>query len=168
MVNLRDVDRLRNELHGMVDALPDQALPFAQTALVECRNQWSRDITVSSLTRVDHLAMWVTDLARARAFYERWFHAMPGAIYSSSHRPFRSYFMTFGQGARLELMTTPGEPPRLAHIALATGSRDAVDLLFKRMKADGIQTLSEPRQTGDGYYEAVVGDSEGNLVEITV
>ena len=64
-------------------------------------------------------------------------------------------------------MTMAKEPSRPAHIAIAVGSRDAVDRLVERMRTDGITIASEPRLTGDGYYEAVVIDSEGNLIEIT-
>jgi lactoylglutathione lyase len=35
------------------------------------------------------------------------------------------------------------------------------------MEAAGVPVVSSPRLTGDGYYEAVVTDTEGNLVEIT-
>ena len=72
-----------------------------------------------------------------------------------------------GSGARLELMESPAEAPRMAHIAISVGSREAVDSLIEEMKAVGVPIVSGPRVTGDGYYEAVVIDSEGNLVEIT-
>ena len=64
-------------------------------------------------------------------------------------------------------MASPGEPPRMAHIAVSVGSREAVDCLIEEMEAAGVPVVSRPRLTGDGYYEAVVTDSEGNLVEIT-
>jgi lactoylglutathione lyase len=79
-----------------------------------------------------------------------------------------SYFLSLGCGARLELMTSPGEAPRHAHLALSVGCRDAVDQLVKEMEAEGVRILSVPRVTGDGYYEALVTDSEGNLLEITI
>jgi lactoylglutathione lyase len=75
--------------------------------------------------------------------------------------------VSIGNSARLELMKMAEEPAHLAHIAISVGSRDAVDRLVERMRADGIGIASGPRLTGDGYYEAVVIDSEGNLVEIT-
>jgi 2-haloacid dehalogenase len=116
---------------------------------------------------IDHASAWVGDLGRARAFYERWFQAKPGPMYSSSTRDFKSYFLSLGSGARLELMTAPGESPRPAHLALSVGSRDAVDRLVKEMATAGVRIVSRPRLTGDGYYEAVIADSEGNLLEIT-
>lgn len=43
----------------------------------------------------------------------------------------------------------------------------AVDAKTAQLVADGFPLLSGPRTTGDGYYESVVQDPEGNLVEIT-
>jgi 2-haloacid dehalogenase len=117
--------------------------------------------------QIDHAAAWVTDLERARTFYERWFKATPGPKYSSSTRDFKSYFLSLGSGARLELMASPAESPRPAHLAISVGSREAVDHLIKEMQAEGVRVVSPPRLTGDGCYEAVIADSEGNLLEIT-
>lgn len=75
--------------------------------------------------------------------------------------------MSLGSGARLELMTAPGECPRPAQLALSVGSRDAVDRLVKEMETAGVRIVSRPRLTGDGYYGAVIADSEGNRLEIT-
>jgi lactoylglutathione lyase len=86
-------------------------------------------------------------------------------MYSSSTRDFCSYFLSLGSGARLELMKSPGESPRAAHLAASVGSREAVDHLIKKMQESGVQIVSPPRVTGDGYYEAVIADSEGNLLE---
>ena len=117
--------------------------------------------------KIEHAAWWVSELERACSFYERWFKATKGPKYSSTKRPFTSYFLSLGSGARLELMASPGEAPRMAHIAVSVGSREAVDRLIEEMKSAGVHIVSDPRQTGDGYYEAVVTDTEGNLVEIT-
>ena len=117
--------------------------------------------------KIEHAASWVSDLERACSFYERWFKATKGPQYSSTTRPFTSYFLSLGSGARLELMASPGEAPRMAHIAISVGSREAVDCLIEEMKAAGVPIVSSPRLTGDGYYEAVISDSEGNLLEIT-
>jgi lactoylglutathione lyase len=121
-----------------------------------------------SVARIEHAAAWVSDLERARTFYERWFSATSGAKYSSLKRNFTSYFLSLGSGTRLELMTSPGEAPRHAHLALSVGSRDAVDRLVKEMHAAGVCIVGAPRITGDGYYEALVTDSEGNILELTV
>jgi len=116
---------------------------------------------------IEHVAAWVLDLERARSFYERWFHAASTPEYSSAKREFRSRFLSLDGGSRLELMVSPQEAPRPAHIAIAVGSRPAVDRLVTEMEKAGVQIISAPRVTGDGYYEAVIADSEGNLVEIT-
>jgi len=127
------------------------------------------------MIRLEHAALWTRDLERSRAFYERWFGATAGAPYASATtRGFRSYFLTFPDGgARLELMTVPeladaARAPAVgwAHVALSLGSREAVDALAARMAAAGVPVVSAPRTTGDGYYEAVVRDPDGNLVEI--
>ena len=116
---------------------------------------------------IGHAAAWVADLDRACAFYVQWFGGVPGPLYRSERRPFASRFVSIGNSARLELMTMAGEPARPAHIAISVGSRDAVDRLVERMRTSGIGIASGPRLTGDGYYEAMVIDTEGNLVEIT-
>jgi lactoylglutathione lyase len=127
--------------------------------------------------RLEHVAVWTHDLERLRAFYARWFGARAGSLYRSATRPgFASYFLTFPDGGgRLELMSVPElDRPAVApavgyaHLAMSVGSREAVDALAARMRADGVPLLSPPRQTGDGYYEAVVADPDGNMVEITV
>lgn len=122
---------------------------------------------LGSRAHIEHVAAWVLDLDRARSFYERWFHAASTPEYSSTMREFRSRFLSLDGGSRLELMVSTQETPRHAHIAISVGSRPAVDRLVKEMEQAGVQIVSGPRVTGDGYYEAVIADSEGNLVEIT-
>jgi catechol 2,3-dioxygenase-like lactoylglutathione lyase family enzyme len=121
----------------------------------------------AAVGRIEHAAAWVSDLERACRFYQRWFGATIGSKYVSTTRPFTSCFLTLSSGARLELMNTADETPRMAHIAVSLGSRDAVDCLVGAMRAAGMAIVRGPRVTGDGYYEAVVTDTEGNLVEIT-
>jgi len=127
--------------------------------------------------RVEHIALWTHDIDRLRAFYESYFGAQAGPFYRSRTRTaFTSYFLQFpGAGARLELMSTAGlaSAPRgpavgYAHVALAVGSEAAVDALAARLQADGVRIIGVPRRTGDGYYEAVIADPDGNTVEITV
>lgn len=126
--------------------------------------------------RLEHVAIWTTDLERLRAFYERYFDARAGERYRSATRPgFTSYFLTFPHGdGRLELMAAPGLAATAgaaavgyAHIALTVGSRADVEALTERMRGDGVRVVSGPRQTGDGYFESVVADPDGNEVEIT-
>jgi len=135
--------------------------------------------------RIAHIALWTRDverLERLRAFYERHFGARAGAAYHSTRQPgFVSYFLDLAGGAQLELMTVPAtavssgvEPsdaaaprPGYAHIALSLGSAGAVDVMTARLARDGVPVHSAPRWTGDGYYESVVADPDGNLVELT-
>jgi lactoylglutathione lyase len=126
-------------------------------------------------TGVHHVALWVLDLERARAFYVDRLGGRAGPRYDNERTGFRSYFVSFGPGARLELMSRDGVAAAdrtatvqgFAHLALSVGSRTAVDACVAALEAEGVTVESRPRQTGDGYYEAVVLDPEGNRVEIT-
>jgi lactoylglutathione lyase len=127
--------------------------------------------------KIEHVALWTNDLERAKKFYCTYFGGQPNNKYVNGAKQFSSYFLTFNGGARLELMQKPGLQPAnpaqnnaagYVHLAFSTGSRDAVDHLTDRLRHDGYPVLGEPRTTGDGYYESVVADPDGNLVEITV
>jgi lactoylglutathione lyase len=122
---------------------------------------------------IEHIGMWVRDLDAAAGFYARYFGARVGALYRNPRKGFESRFLEFDSGARLELMTRTDVGARsaaellgLAHVALAVGDEAAVDALAARLRADGVAVDSGPRRTGDGYYECVVRDPEGNRVEI--
>lgn len=126
--------------------------------------------------KIEHIALYVHDLEGAKEFFRRYFGGQPNAGYHNRNTGFRSYFLTFGDGARLELMARPGlaAPENQAlrtgyiHLAFSAGSREAVDTLTARLAADGWPVVSGPRVTGDGYYESCVAGVEGNLIEITV
>ncbi len=128
--------------------------------------------------RIEHVAIWTRDLERLRAFYETYFQAESGDKYTNEAKGFESYFLTFESGARLELMSMPGVPETkddrdrqftgLIHIAISTGSKDQVDALTQRLDADGHVIADGPRRTGDGYYESVAFDPDGNRIEITI
>lgn len=128
------------------------------------------------MIRIEHVAVWTRDLDRLSAFYQSYFAAIAGPRYRSARRPFESVFLSFPGGARLELMCLPdlaepnrsGESVGLAHVAISTGSRQAVDALTLRLRGDGYTVVDGPRTTGDGYYESVVLDPDGNRLEITV
>ncbi len=123
--------------------------------------------------KIEHVALWVTDLELVKAFYEKYFEAKAGDRYHNPKTRFSSYFLSFDEGSRLELTNKKHLSPRIAdalgygHIALAVGGKEAVDEKTALLVADGFPLLSGPRTTGDGYYESVVQDPEGNLVEIT-
>ena len=130
--------------------------------------------------KLEHVAIYTKRLEVLREFYEKYFDAKPNEKYTSKKEPnvvFESYFLSFESGARLELMTRTDVPQAenpngvetagLTHIALSVGCADDLDRLFMRLKGDGVSVVSEPRTTGDGYYEACVLDPDGNRIEIT-
>lgn len=127
--------------------------------------------------KIEHIAVWSKDIDRLREFYQDYFGAQPSSKYSNKDTGFESYFLTFAGGARLELMQRPDVRPvggateeRLgyAHLAISVGSEGAVDDRTRKLTEDGYRCLSGPRRTGDGYYESVVLDPDGNRIEITV
>ena len=125
---------------------------------------------------IEHVALYVNDLVRAKDFFVKYFNAKSNDGYHNKKTDFRSYFLSFNDGARLEIMNKPEMsdlPKDLArtgyvHIAFSVGSKDKVDALTAELKADGYEVMSDPRTTGDGYYESCVVAMEGNQIEITV
>ena len=123
---------------------------------------------------IEHIAMYVKDLEAARDFFQRYLGAVSSQLYHNPQTGFRSYFLSFGGGVRLELMSRPDAveqspaPARMGyiHVAFRLGSAQRVDELTARLQADGYQVVSGPRTTGDGYYEAVV-IFENSSIEIT-
>ena len=130
------------------------------------------------MPRIEHVALWVRDLDLVCDFYVRYLGATPGPRYQNPVKDFISRFLSFADGARLELMTstgrlppaTPpaGQPLGLAHLAISLGSEAAVDSLTGQLQAGGVKVLDGPRRTGDGYYESVILDPEGNRIELTI
>ena len=125
---------------------------------------------------IEHIAMYVNDLEKARTFFMRYFGASSNEGYQNPRTDFRSYFLSFDCGARLEIMNKPMMSDTkkglnrtgYIHIAFSLGSKSAVDELTERLKADGYEVISGPRTTGDGYYESCIVGIEGNQIEITV
>ena len=54
--------------------------------------------------RIDHIALWTEHLEELRAFYVRYFGGVSGEKYVNPTKGFESYFVSFGDGSRLELM----------------------------------------------------------------
>ena len=121
---------------------------------------------------IDHVAIYVSDLVAEINFFIKYFGAKSNDGYHNPAKKFRSYFLTFDDGSRLEVMNrediTEHAGIRLGfhHIALNVGDKQAVDDLTANMAHDGIPVISAPRTTGDGYYESVVLDPEGNSIEL--
>ncbi len=126
--------------------------------------------------KIDHIAMYVNDLEGARKFFEQYMGAISNNLYHNEKTGFKSYFLTFGDGARLEIMNKPDmddaskslQRTGFIHIAFSVGSKEKVDLLTTQMKKDGYHVISGPRTTGDGYYESCIVAIEENQIEITV
>ena len=128
------------------------------------------------MMKIEHIAMYVQDLEKTRDFFVKYFAAKSNAMYHNPNTDFKSYFLSFDDGARLEIMQKPGVEAQtenqmrtgFIHMAISVGSKEQVVKLTETLKQDGYTVTSGPRTTGDGYYESCVVAVEGNLIEITV
>lgn len=126
--------------------------------------------------RIEHIAMYVNDLYSARDFFVEYFGAVSNDIYHNVKTGFRSFFLSFDDGARIEIMNKPeindikreSNQMGYIHIAFSVGSREKVNSITEHLRADGYEVISAPRTTGDGYYESCIIGFEGNQIEITV
>ena len=126
--------------------------------------------------RIEPVAMYVNDLIGARDFFMKYFKAKSNDGYHNKNTNFKSYFLTFDNGSRLEIMNKPEMNDNektltqtgFIHIAFSVGSKEKVDELTVKLKKDGYNVISGPRTTGDGYYESCIIGFEGNQIEITV
>ena len=126
--------------------------------------------------KIEHVALYINDLEKARDFFIKYFGGKSNDGYHNKITDFRSYFISFDDGSRLEIMTKPNladtakEVNRTGfiHLAFSVGSKEKVDELTARLKSDGYEVLSGPRTTGDGYYESCILGIENNQIEITV
>ena len=127
--------------------------------------------------RIEHLAIWVHDLEKVKEFYIKYFEMKCGEKYTNIKKDFSSYFLSFeGASTRIEIMSRPDITDSscehsisfgLTHFSISVGSKMKVDRLTEQLRFDGYKIVGEPRTTGDGYYESVIEDCEGNWVEIT-
>lgn len=126
--------------------------------------------------KIEHAALYVRDLEAARVFFTDLLGGTSNMKYHNPKTGFQSYFISFDDGARLEIMTKPdlqteqnvGNHFGYAHLAFSVGSREEVDRLTQLLEANGYPVLSGPRTTGDGYYESLIQGIEGNLIELTI
>lgn len=127
--------------------------------------------------KIEHLAIWVDDLENMKEFYQKYFAMAAGKKYINQSKQYTSYFLQFGEGmTRLELMHRPDISPTsgqrgfqkgIAHFTISVGGKEKVNELTEMLRKDNYTIFSEPRTTGDGYYETVVLDPEGNILEIS-
>ena len=126
--------------------------------------------------KIEHIAMYVRDLEKARDFFVSYLEGKPNEGYHNVKTGFRSYFISFEDGCRLELLQHPdmidGEKnlrrTGFVHVAFSLGSKERVDALTARLRDDGYPVLSGPRITGDGYYESCILSLEDNQIELTI
>lgn len=126
--------------------------------------------------KIEHIAMYVNDLENAKNFFVKYLEAVSNDGYHNRKTGFRSYFLSFSDGARLELMNKPAmsdnekdlQRTGYIHIAFSLGSKEKVDELTARLKEEGYEVLNGPRVTGDGYYESCIVGIEGNQIELTI
>ncbi len=126
--------------------------------------------------KIEHIAMYVNDLMSARDFFVKYLGGVSNDGYHNESTGFRSFFICFDNGARLEIMNKPSMEDSAKtlnrtgyiHIAFSAGSSEEVDRLTRTFREDGYEVVSGPRTTGDGYYESCIVGIEGNQIEITV
>lgn len=128
--------------------------------------------------KIEHLAVWTNKLEVLKDFYINFFNAQANNKYQNTDKQFNSYFLSFDDGARLELMQMPHIPANandihkqaigLIHFAISVGSKEKVDDLTATIRTAGYSVIGEPRWTGDGYYESVILDPDNNRIEITI
>ena len=126
--------------------------------------------------KIEHIALWTDDIEAMREFYLSYFDTVCGGKYINPNKHYTSYFISFNDGgARIELMHRPdiyepvsnrGMTKGFAHISICIGGKEEVNKLTECMRNDGRRIISEPRTTGDGYYESVIADPEGNYIEL--
>lgn len=126
--------------------------------------------------KIEHIAMYVNDLEKVKEFFMNYLNASCNNMYHNEKTGFKSYFLSFDDGARLEIMNKPNmmddkksiNRTGFIHIAFSLGSKENVNQLTNKLKSAGYEILSEPRTTGDGYYESCIVGIEGNQIELTI
>jgi len=127
--------------------------------------------------KIEHIAIWTKDLEKMKEFYIKFFGLESNEKYYNSKKNFSSYFLSFENGARIELMHRTDisemmyrnkQKLGITHFAISVGSKERVDQLTELIRMRGYDIIGEPRTTGDGYYESVISDPEGNLIELTM
>jgi lactoylglutathione lyase len=124
--------------------------------------------------KINHIALYTNELERMKDFYITYFHAVPNQRYHNPNTGLQTYFLSFEDQTRLEIMTRPNLKDLIStpmqtgyiHLAFSAGSKEMVDQLTDTLEKAGYTILSKPRTTGDGYYESCVLDPDENQIEI--
>ncbi|WP_276392797.1 VOC family protein [Eudoraea chungangensis] len=128
--------------------------------------------------KIEHIALWTNQLEKMKKFYVNWFSGTASNKYLNDKTGFKSYFIDFMSGSRLEIMQKQDIPENsndtvhkqhigLIHIAFGVDTMEEVDSMAIKMKSAGLRVLRGPRKTGDGYYEFETLDPDNNRLEIT-
>lgn len=123
--------------------------------------------------KIHHIAIWTFRLEELRHFYIHYFDGTSNEKYVNSKKGFESYFISFESGPSLELMRktdiqqVPIEENKLGltHLAFSFDSQEAVLELTEKLRSQGHIIAGEPRTSGDGYFESVILDPDGNRIE---
>ena len=127
--------------------------------------------------KIEHVAIWSKDIETLKEFYMEYFDAKVNEGYHNSKTGFISYFLSFNEGSRIEIMNIDGILTKeqmtqkymgYCHLAMSVGSKSEVLRLTQILLDDGYEVVGNPRYTGDGYFESVILDPDGNRIEITV
>ncbi|MEK3796843.1 VOC family protein [Peribacillus sp. FSL H8-0477] len=124
--------------------------------------------------KIEHIAMYVHDLEATKDFFIKFFDASSNTKYHNQKTGLETYFLSFEDHTRLEIMTRPDTVSSeeslfktgYTHLAFSVGSKEKVDTLTSQLEQEGYEILSGPRTTGDGYYESCILGPEGNQIEI--
>jgi len=123
---------------------------------------------------IEHVAIYVNNLEVEKNFFIKYFGAKASEKYTNFRQDFSSYFLTFDNGSRFEIMHRQSmiDPKKAKyrsgyhHVALNVGGIEDVNTITSTMEDDGVFVVVAPRKTGDGYYASVVEDPEGNEIEL--
>ncbi|MDE6536776.1 MAG: VOC family protein [Muribaculaceae bacterium] len=124
--------------------------------------------------KIDHIAIYVDDLEGAKYFFTKFFNAVSNELYHNPKTGLRTYFLSFPDGGRVEIMNHPATLSHsfspfhrgYIHLAISAGSKELVDRITFELSNSGYEILSGPRTTGDGYYESCIRGFEDNIIEI--
>ena len=123
--------------------------------------------------KLHHIAIWTFRLEELKEFYVRFLGGKSNEKYVNPKKGFESYFISFDEGPSLELMSRPDvqntvvEENRvgLTHLAFTFPGQEEVLRFTEEMRSEGYTIAGEPRTSGDGYFESVILDPDGNRIE---